>query len=126
MGVVDARAPWYGADMSTVEIEVLADQAAGVAARPDHGPGPNAAAVARLRSIEGQVRGIARMIEDDRYCIDIVDQIAATRAALARVSDLVLRRHIETCVVRDLASEDPADRDRTIGELMDVVARRGR
>lgn len=93
--------------------------------RPDHGPyGINSEALTRLRSIEGQIRGIQKMIETERYCMDVVDQISAVRAALARVSDQVLRRHIETCVVNDLRHGSEADQDRVIDELMTVFARK--
>jgi DNA-binding FrmR family transcriptional regulator len=81
--------------------------------RPDHGPhGINKAALLRMKSIEGQVRGIARMIESERYCMDIVDQISAVRAALAKVSENVLQRHIETCVVDDLRHGSAEDQER--------------
>lgn len=92
---------------------------------PDHGPdGVNEVALRRMRSIIGQVRGIEKMIDDERYCIDIVNQISAVRGALARVSELVLRRHIETCVVSDLRGGTEADQERVIDELMDVIARK--
>ena len=93
--------------------------------RPVHGPaGVNTTAVQRLRSIEGQVRGVQRMIEDERYCMDIVDQISAIRAALAKVSENVLRRHIETCVVQDLRHGSEDDQERVVAELMDAFARK--
>jgi DNA-binding FrmR family transcriptional regulator len=95
--------------------------------RPDHGPhGVNEAALLRMKSIEGQVRGIARMIESERYCMDIVDQISAVRAALAKVSENVLQRHIETCVVDDLRHGSAEDQERVVAELMDAFARRVR
>jgi CsoR family transcriptional regulator, copper-sensing transcriptional repressor len=96
-------------------------------ARPDHGPhGVNEAALLRMKSIEGQVRGIARMIESERYCMDIVDQISAVRAALAKVSENILQRHIETCVVVDLRHGSTEDQERVIAELMDAFSRRVR
>ena len=58
----------------------------------------SAAALKRLNRIEGQVRGIARMVEEDRYCIDIVTQIEAVRAALRRVEEDILRDHVAHCV----------------------------
>jgi DNA-binding FrmR family transcriptional regulator len=80
----------------------------------------------RLSRIEGQVRGLARMVEDDRYCIDIVTQIAAVRAALRRVEEEVLRDHITHCVEHAIVSGDPAEQRRKIAELMDVLSRTAR
>ncbi|WP_439544450.1 metal-sensitive transcriptional regulator [Hyphomicrobium sp.] len=80
----------------------------------------------RLSRIEGQVRGLARMVEDDRYCIDIVTQIAAVRAALRRVEEDVLRDHISHCVAHAMQSGDADDQQQKIEELMDVLARSAR
>jgi DNA-binding FrmR family transcriptional regulator len=77
----------------------------------------------RLKRIEGQVRGLARMVEQDRYCIDIVTQISAVRAALRRVEEEVLRDHVAHCVEHTVASGNKADQRRKISELMDVLAR---
>jgi DNA-binding FrmR family transcriptional regulator len=77
----------------------------------------------RLNRIEGQVRGITRMVEDDRYCIDIVTQIAAVRAALRRLEEEVLRDHVAHCVEHAIASGNKADQRRKIEELMNVVGR---
>ena len=77
----------------------------------------------RLQRIEGQVRGLARMVEDDRYCIDIVTQIAAVRAALRRAGEEILRDHVAHCVEGAIASGDKSDQRRKIAELMDVVGR---
>ena len=82
-----------------------------------------ASCLKRLRRIEGQVRGLARMVEDDRYCIDIVTQIAAVRAALRRAEEEILRDHVAHCVEGAIASGDKADQRRKIAELMDVVGR---
>jgi CsoR family transcriptional regulator, copper-sensing transcriptional repressor len=79
--------------------------------------------IRRLERIEGQVRGLARMIEDGRYCIDIVTQVTAVRAALRRVEQEVLRDHIGHCVREAMESEDSRKQDRTIQELMDVLVR---
>jgi len=80
----------------------------------------------RLSRIEGQVRGLARMVEDDRYCIDIVTQIGAVRAALRRVEEEILREHVAHCVDHAIASGDKADQRRKVAELMDLMARAGR
>ncbi len=80
----------------------------------------------RLNRIEGQVRGLVRMIEDDRYCIDIVTQIAAVRAALRRVEESVLRDHIDHCVRHAISSGDKAEQKQKIAELMEVLSRSSR
>ena len=80
----------------------------------------------RLSRIEGQVRGLARMVEEDRYCIDIVTQIGAVRAALRRVEEEILREHVAHCVDHAISSGDKADQRRKVAELMDVMGRAGR
>jgi DNA-binding FrmR family transcriptional regulator len=77
----------------------------------------------RLNRIEGQVRGLNKMVDDDRYCIDIVTQIAAVRAALSRVEKDLLRGHVASCVEHAITSGDKADQRRKIGELMEVFGR---
>jgi DNA-binding FrmR family transcriptional regulator len=80
----------------------------------------------RLKRIEGQVRGLTRMVDEDRYCIDIVTQISAVRAALRRVEEEVLRDHVAHCVEGAIASGNRADQRRKIAELMDVLGRAAR
>jgi len=80
----------------------------------------------RLSRIEGQVRGLARMVEDDRYCIDIVTQISAVRAALRRLEEEVLRDHVAHCVNQAIASGDQTEQRRKVSELMDVLSRADR
>jgi DNA-binding FrmR family transcriptional regulator len=80
----------------------------------------------RLGRIEGQVRGLARMVESDRYCIDIVTQIAAVRAALRRVEEEILRDHVAHCVEHAIKSGDKTDQRRKVAELMDVMGRASR
>jgi len=80
----------------------------------------------RLSRIEGQVRGIARMVEEDRYCIDIVTQVSAVRAALRRLEEEVLRDHVAHCVEHAISSGSKADQRRKIEELMEVVSRADR
>lgn len=77
----------------------------------------------RLGRIEGQVRGLSRMVEEDRYCIDIVTQISAVRAALRRVEEEVLKDHVAHCVEHAIASGDKADQREKIAELMAVIGR---
>jgi len=77
----------------------------------------------RLGRIEGQVRGLSKMVEDDRYCIDIVTQISAVRAALRRVEEEVLKDHVAHCVEHAIASGSKADQREKIAELMAVIGR---
>jgi DNA-binding FrmR family transcriptional regulator len=82
-----------------------------------------ASTLKRLSRIEGQVRGLARMVEDERYCIDIVTQIAAVRAALRKAEEEILRDHVAHCVEHAISSGDKADQRRKVAELMDVMGR---
>jgi CsoR family transcriptional regulator, copper-sensing transcriptional repressor len=84
-----------------------------------------AACIKRLSRIEGQVRGLSRMVEEDRYCIDIITQLSAVRAALRRVEQELLRDHVGHCVKHAMQSDDRQDQERKIEELMDVLARSG-
>ncbi len=77
----------------------------------------------RLSKIAGQVEGIRRMVERERYCVDILLQIAAVQAALSRVGKLVLGAHVETCVSEAIRSGDEAERREKIDELMEVFSR---
>jgi DNA-binding FrmR family transcriptional regulator len=80
----------------------------------------------RLNRIEGQVRGLSKMVDEDRYCIDIVTQISAVRAALRRVEEEVLRDHVAHCVEHAISSGDKADQREKIAELMAVISRSDR
>ena len=81
------------------------------------------ACLKRLSRIEGQVRGLARMVADDRYCIDVVTQLSAVSAALRRVEDEILRDHVAHCVEHAIASGDKGEQRRKVAELMDVLGR---
>lgn len=85
-----------------------------------------ASVLKRLNRIEGQVRGLSRMIADDRYCIDVVTQIAAVQAALRKVEEEVLRDHVAHCVEHAIASGDADEQRRKVAELMDVLGRSAR
>ncbi len=88
------------------------------------GPGPvNEDALRRLRNIEGQVRGLQRMVEEEKYCVDILTQVSAVRAALNQVGMIVLKRHVEHCVVNAVKTPDGAEGARLIDELMGVIAK---
>jgi len=80
----------------------------------------------RLSRIEGQVRGLSRMVEEDRYCIDIVTQISAVRAALRRAEEEILRDHVAHCVENAIESGSRTEQRRKIAELMDVISRADR
>ena len=85
-----------------------------------------ASVLKRLARVEGQVRGLSRMVEEDRYCIDVVTQIAAVRAALRRVEEEVLKDHVAHCVAHAIASGDKSDQRQKVNELIDVLARTNR
>ncbi|MFP5447326.1 MAG: transcriptional regulator [Caulobacterales bacterium 32-67-6] len=80
----------------------------------------------RLSRIEGQVRGVARMVEDDRYCIDILTQVQAVRAALARVETELLKDHLDHCIEGAIVSGDAEEQRRKASELIDLLSRAAR
>ena len=82
---------------------------------------PKESTLKRLSRIEGQVRGVARMIADDRYCIDVLNQIEAVKAALKKVQDEILRDHIGHCVEHAITSGDPKDQRKKVAELVQVL-----
>ena len=82
-----------------------------------------AACQKRLSRIEGQVRGLSKMLDEDRYCIDIVTQISAVRVALRRLEEEILRDHVGHCVEHAISSGNKEDQRRKIAELMEVVGR---
>ena len=77
----------------------------------------------RLNRVEGQVRGLSRMVADDRYCIEIVTQISAVRAALRRIEENVLQDHVAHCVEAAIRSGKADDQRRKVAELMEVLGR---
>lgn len=76
--------------------------------------------VNRLRSIQGHTRGIERMVVEDDYCIDVMKQIKAVQKALDRVNVMIFSNHLETCVTTAIRSDDEAERERVIGEVIQV------
>jgi len=80
----------------------------------------------RLKSVEGHIRGIQRMVEEDAYCMDILKQVKAVQQALERVSALTLENHLHTCVTTAIRSEDSQEQTRVIGEIMDVFKATGK
>jgi DNA-binding FrmR family transcriptional regulator len=77
----------------------------------------------RLRRIEGQVRGVARMIEEDRYCIDVLTQLRAVRAALGRVESELLKGHLDHCIESAIVSGDQAEQRKKASELIELLDR---
>lgn len=77
----------------------------------------------RLNRIEGQVRGVARMIEEERYCIDVLHQVQAVKAALSKVEDAILSDHAASCVAEAIASGDEADQREKFSELVELFAK---
>jgi DNA-binding FrmR family transcriptional regulator len=80
----------------------------------------------RLSRVEGQVRGIGRMVQDDRYCIDILTQIQAVRAALGRVEGEILKDHLGHCIEGAIVSGDPAQQREKAAELIELLQRASR
>ena len=83
-------------------------------------------AMARLNRIEGQVQGVQRMVEEEKYCVDILLQISAIQGALEQVRKILLGRHIESCVADAVASGRAGDRQKKVEELLEVFSRYGR
>jgi len=77
----------------------------------------------RLRRIEGQVRGVAQMVDDDRYCIDVLTQLQAIKSALARAESAILKQHAACCVAEAIASGDAAEQRTKFTELVDLFER---
>lgn len=84
---------------------------------------PKKRTITRLRRIGGQVDGVMRMVDEDRYCIEILTQISAVQAALAKVGEEVLERHMKTCVREAMESGDEGERERVVAEVMALVSR---
>lgn len=80
--------------------------------------------LARLGRIEGQVRGVSRMVEEDRYCIDVINQVRAVRAALDKVEQEILHDHLQHCVAHAFHAGSERDRQIKIDELLEVLDRR--
>ena len=79
--------------------------------------------IRRLSRIEGQVRGVSRMIQEERYCIDVLQQIQAIKAALSKVEDALLKDHAATCVESAIRSDDEQDRRQKFNELIDLLGK---
>jgi CsoR family transcriptional regulator, copper-sensing transcriptional repressor len=80
----------------------------------------------RLKSVEGHVRGIQRMVEHDSYCVDVIKQTMAVQRALEKFNSIILERHLEGCVTTAIRSDDAAERERVIHELLQVFETSGK
>ena len=76
----------------------------------------------RLKSITGHVSGIATMVEEDRYCVDVIKQIQAAQAALAKANQIILDNHLRTCLTTAIRGDDPDERERVLTEISDVFS----
>lgn len=74
----------------------------------------------RLKTIEGHLKGIERMVDEDAYCIDVIRQIQAVSAALNKVSGMILENHLNTCLITAVRGEDPKERERVLAEIAQV------
>jgi DNA-binding FrmR family transcriptional regulator len=86
-------------------------------------PPTKSSVLKRLTRIEGQVRGVSRMVEEDRYCIDVITQVTAVRAALKRVEEEVLKDHVAHCVEHAISAGDRDEQRRKVAELMRTLGK---
>jgi DNA-binding FrmR family transcriptional regulator len=77
----------------------------------------------RMNKIVGQLQGIHKMVEEDRYCVDILIQLSSVIGALSKIEDLVMRQHLEHCVAEAMGSGREEDKEEKINEVMDVISR---
>ncbi|MGD9093251.1 MAG: metal-sensitive transcriptional regulator [Anaerolineales bacterium] len=77
-------------------------------------------ALRRLKTVEGHIRGIERMIEEETYCIDVIRQIQAVQAALNKISTIILEEHLNSCLITAVRGDDPDERERVLKEISDV------
>lgn len=89
-------------------------------------PGLRQEAVSRLRRVEGQIRGLQRMVEDGRYCADILIQVSAVHEALRGVGKLLMANHLRHCVTHAIRGDDEAETERTYAEVLDLMYRHAR
>ena len=82
--------------------------------------------VRRLKSVEGHVRGVERMVGEGAYCIDVVNQILAIQRALKKVSGLILDQHLHRCVTSAIRGTDDAEKEQVLGELLQVFEATGK
>ena len=80
----------------------------------------NEEAVQRLKTVEGHVRGVQRMVSDGEYCIDVIRQIQAVQSALNKVSKMVLEEHMNSCLIKAVRGDEPEERERVLQEIADI------
>ncbi|HWK89371.1 MAG TPA: metal-sensitive transcriptional regulator [Longimicrobium sp.] len=80
----------------------------------------------RLRRIEGQIRGLQKMVEEERYCVDVLTQVASVHEALRGVGKLMMRNHLQHCITGALRSGDEREAERTYSEVLDLMYRHAR
>ena len=77
-------------------------------------------ALRRLKNVEGHIRGIERMVEEDTYCIDVINQIQAVQAALSKINTMILNEHLNSCLITAVRGENVDERERVLKEIADV------
>lgn len=77
-------------------------------------------ALRRLRTVEGHIRGIERMVENEEYCIDVIRQIQAVQSALNKISTMILEEHLDSCLTTAVRGDDPDERERVLREISEV------
>ena len=77
-------------------------------------------ALKRLKTVEGHIAGIHRMVEDGEYCIDVIRQIQAVQGALNKVAKMILEEHMNSCLITAVRGEDPEERERVLKEIIEV------
>ncbi len=80
----------------------------------------------RLRSVHGHLQGVLNMVEEDQYCIDVINQVQAVQSALNKVNLILLDNHMHSCVTDAIRSDDAAERERVLGEIRQVFAKRAK
>jgi len=79
-----------------------------------------AGVIRRLQSAEGHVRGIQRMVKEDKYCIEVIKQVEAVQAAMGRINEIILDQHLRTCVTTAIRGDEPERREAVISEILEV------
>ncbi len=78
--------------------------------------------ILRLKTAEGHLRGVQRMLEEDAYCIDVIHQIQAVQSALNKISIEILDRHLKSCLITAVRGDDPTERERVLKEITEVFS----
>lgn len=77
-------------------------------------------ALLRLKTVEGHIRGVVRMVEEESYCVDVIRQIQAIQSALNRVNAMILEEHLNSCLITAVRGDDPVERERVLKEIADI------